>query len=186
MHRNFEIKSQSKKMKLKFLFAPALALLAFGCASEGSNDSAASRPASAPQDSRELPVNTSPGQVENFDPARENAAAPAGPLTTISFSSYEHDFGTMAQGESATHFFEFTNTGDEPLVIDNCKGSCGCTVPQCPKTPIQPGEKGQIEVKFNSKGKSNQQTKKVTINANTDPGQTFLTITAFVEVEAGA
>ncbi|MGB1123518.1 MAG: DUF1573 domain-containing protein, partial [Flavobacteriales bacterium] len=48
------------------------------------------------------------------------------------------------------------------------------------------GEKGQIEVKFNSKGKKNQQNKKVTINANTDPAQTFLTIKAFVEVEPGA
>ena len=85
-----------------------------------------------------------------------------------------------------THMFEFTNSGDEPLIIDNCKGSCGCTVPKCPKEPIQPGEKGQIEVKFNSKGKKNQQTKKVTINANTDPAQTFLTIKAFVEFEPGA
>jgi len=174
-------------MKLKFLFAPALALIAFGCASEEKKESTASRPAATAADTRELPVNTSPGQQQgNFDPAANTATAPAGPSTTISFASYEHDFGNMAAGESVTHFFEFTNTGSEPLVIDNCKGSCGCTVPQCPKQPIQPGEKGQIEVKFNSKGKKNQQTKKVTINANTDPAQTFLTIKAFVEPEAGA
>jgi len=174
-------------MKLKFLFAPALALIAFGCASEEKKESTASRPSATAADTRELPVNTSPGQQQgNFDPAANTATAPAGPSTTISFASYEHDFGNMAAGESVTHFFEFTNTGSEPLVIDNCKGSCGCTVPQCPKQPIQPGEKGQIEVKFNSKGKKNQQTKKVTINANTDPAQTFLTIKAFVEPEVGA
>ena len=174
-------------MKLKFLFAPALALIAFGCASEEKKESTASRPAATAEDTRELPVNTSPGQQQgNFDPAANTATAPAGPSTTISFASYEHDFGTLAAGESVTHFFEFTNTGSEPLVIDNCKGSCGCTVPQCPKQPIQPGEKGQIDVKFNSKGKKNQQTKKVTINANTDPAQTFFTIKAFVEPEVGA
>lgn len=173
-------------MKLKFLFAPAFALLAFGCATEGGSEKATSRPADAAQDSRELPVNTSPGQTGNFDPARDNATVPAGPTTTISFKSYEHDFGTLAQGESVTHLFEFTNSGTEPLIIDNCKGSCGCTVPNCPKEPIQPGETGQIEVKFNSKGKKNQQTKNVTINANTDPVQTMLTIKAFVEAEAGA
>ena len=83
-----------------------------------------------------------------------------GPTTTIAFNEYEFDFGTLTQGDAVTHMFEFTNSGDEPLIIDNCKGSCGCTVPKCPKEPIQPGEKGQIEVKFNSKGKKNQQTKK--------------------------
>ncbi len=173
-------------MNLKFSIIPILALLVMGCASEVSNDTAVSRPANDAQDSRELPVNTSPGQKDDFDPARANAAAPAGPTTTISFANYEHDFGTLAQGESVTHMFEFTNSGNEPLIIDNCKGSCGCTVPKCPKEPIQPGETGQIEVKFNSKGKKNQQTKKVTINGNTDPAQTFLTIKAFVEVEPGA
>ena len=173
-------------MNMKFLIVPVLALLAIGCNTEKSNETAASRPANDAQDSRELPVNTSPGQKDDFDPARTTTAAPAGPTTTIAFLSYEHDFGTLTQGESATHMFEFTNIGDEPLIIDNCKGSCGCTVPKCPKEPIQPGGKGQIEVKFNSKGKKNQQTKKVTINGNTDPAQTFLTITAFVEVEPGA
>ena len=37
-----------------------------------------------------------------------------------------------------THIFTFTNTGDNPLILDKCKGSCGCTVPQCPKEPIAP------------------------------------------------
>ena len=35
-------------------------------------------------------------------------------------------------------------------------------------------------MKFNSKGKKNKQTKKVTVTANTDPGQTILTINAQV------
>ncbi|MAI22626.1 MAG: hypothetical protein CMD33_08830 [Flavobacteriales bacterium] len=173
------------KLNWKILFVPALALLAVSCAGEGSNDTAISRPA-AEGESREIAVNTSPGADGNFDPAKAAAAAPTGPTTTVSFNEYEFDFGTLAQGDAVTHMFEFINSGDEPLIIDNCKGSCGCTVPKCPKKPIQPGEKSQIEVKFNSKGKKNQQTKKVTINANTDPAQTFLTIKAFVEVEPGA
>lgn len=173
------------KLNWNFVIVPAFGFLAFGCAGEGNEETATSRPAAAAEDSRALPVNTTPSTDTNFDPAKANATAPTGPTTTISFSEYEHDFGTMAQGDAVTHLFEFTNTGDEPLIIDNCKGSCGCTVPQCPKEPIQPGEKGQIEVKFNSKGKKNQQTKKVTVNANTDPAQTFLTIKAFVEVEPG-
>ena len=78
------------------------------------------------------------------------------------------------------HTFEFVNSGTEPLILDKCKGSCGCTVPECPKEPILPGKSGKIEVKFNSKGKKNKQTKKVTVTANTDPGQTILTINAQV------
>ena len=165
------------------MFIPAMAAMAIGCAGEGDSDTAISRPA-AEEESRELTEYSSPKPVEKFDPAKD-APAPTGPTTTVSFSEYEFDFGTLAQGDAVTHLFEFTNSGDEPLIIDNCKGSCGCTVPKCPKNPIQPGEKGQIEVKFNSKGKKNQQTKKVTINANTDPAQTFLTIKAFVEAEPG-
>jgi hypothetical protein len=110
---------------------------------------------------------------EKFDPAKKAAQAPAGPLTAISFNEYAHDFGVMDEGE-------FTNTGAEPLILDKCKGSCGCTVPVCPKEPIAPGATGTIEVKFNSKGKKNKQTKKVTVTANTDPVQTILTIKAQV------
>ena len=84
------------------------------------------------------------------------------------------------EGDAVTHIFTFTNTGDNPLIIDRCKGSCGCTVPKCPKEPIAPGEEGEIEVKFNSKGKKNKQTKTVTINANTVPEQTRITISANV------
>ena len=124
-----------------------------------------------------IPVNAKP---EKFDPAKTAAQEPAGPTTSMVFDSYEHDFGTMDEGDAVTHVFKFTNTGSEPLLLDKCKGSCGCTVPQCPKEPIAPGAAGEIEVKFNSKGKKNNQTKTVTINANTDPGQTILKIKAFV------
>lgn len=115
-----------------------------------------------------------------MDPARKEAAAPAAPTTTMTFSSVLHDFGTMNEGDEASHLFEFTNTGTEPLLITNCKGSCGCTVPKCPKEPIAPGGTGSIEVKFNSKGKKNAQSKTVTIDANTNPAQTILTIKANV------
>ena len=103
------------------------------------------------------------------------------PPTTILFSEYYFDFGTMDEGDLAEHIFKFTNTGSGPLVIESCKGSCGCLVPTCTKEPIQPGEEGEIKVKFNSRGKKNKQTKRVTITANTAPeAQTVLTITANV------
>jgi hypothetical protein len=110
----------------------------------------------------------------------EGAASAALPATSMKFSELEWDFGTINEGDNVEHIFTFVNTGSEPLILENCKGSCGCTVPQCPKEPIAPGAKGEIKVVFNSKGKTNMQTKKVTITANTDPVQTILTIKANV------
>ena len=103
-------------------------------------------------------------------------AVPVGPTTTIEFEESEYDFGVIDEGEKAAHVYKFKNTGTEPLIISNAKGSCGCTVPQWPKDPIAPGESGEINVEFNSKNKKGKQSKRVTITANTDPGQTFLTI----------
>jgi hypothetical protein len=80
----------------------------------------------------------------------------------------------------------FTNTGDAPLIITNATSSCGCTVPDYPKdTPIQPGEKGQLVVKFNGSG-MNQVIKTVTLNTNTGKGQEMLRIKAFVQPKDGS
>ena len=98
------------------------------------------------------------------------------PATTMSFDRESHDFGDITPGETVTTVFKFTNTGSEPLVISNARGSCGCTVPDWPREPIQPGEESQIEVSFDSKNKFGAQTKTVTITANTDPNISRLTI----------
>lgn len=49
--------------------------------------------------------------------------------------------------------FNFTNAGTAPLVIHQALASCGCTVPTFTKTPIKPGEKGQVDVTYNGTGK---------------------------------
>ena len=167
---------------MRFSFTTViLAALTLGFAScnEGGNTAVESKPMTGSDKAApsEPAVNAKP---QAFDPAKDAAQAPAGPTTSMVFDTYEHDFGTLDEGDAVTHVFSFTNTGSEPLLLEKCKGSCGCTVPQCPKTPIAPGAKGEIEVKFNSKGKKNNQTKTVTINANTDPAQTILKIKAFV------
>lgn len=159
--------------KLTIVALLASALL-FSC---DSGDKVESKPIKEKTEAASIPENAKP---EKFDPAKNEAQEPAGPLTAISFDSYEHDFGVIDEGDVVLHTFTFTNTGAEPLILDKCKGSCGCTVPQCPKEPIAPGATGTIEVKFNSKGKKNKQTKKVTVTANTDPAQTILTIRAQV------
>lgn len=119
---------------------------------------------------------------ENVEVTAEKAAA-SGKFPVMTFESREHDFGTIEQGTNVEHVFKFTNTGDAPLIITGARGSCGCTVPQYPKEPVNPGEAGEMLVKFNGSG-SNQRQISVTINANTETGTERLTIKAFVNPKA--
>ncbi len=68
----------------------------------------------------------------------------------IEFKEETINYGEVEKGkDNGIRIFEFTNTGDAPLVIKNAKSSCGCTVPEWPKEPIAPGGKGQIKVQYN-------------------------------------
>jgi len=96
-----------------------------------------------------------------------------------------HDYGTIANGANGTCEFIVTNTGDQPLIITNCKGSCGCTVPNYPKAPIPPGGTGEIEVEYSPGKQENAQQKTVTVTANTEPKETTLRISAFVTPGTG-
>jgi hypothetical protein len=69
----------------------------------------------------------------------------------IEFEKETHDYGTISQYGDGSCEFIFKNTGNEPLVISNAKGSCGCTVPEWPREPIAPGETGVIKVKYDTK-----------------------------------
>lgn len=113
----------------------------------------------------------------------QQPAAPAGPLTSINFKSAKKDFGKVSSTSTNKHTFKFTNTGTEPLIISNAKGSCGCTVPVWPKEPIAPGETGEITVEYKPAGQSGQQTKQVTVTANTNPANTILTITGDIQAD---
>lgn len=101
-------------------------------------------------------------------------------LPEFTFDEDSHNFGKINEGDVATHDFAFTNTGKAPLVITSARGSCGCTVPEYPKTPIAPGESGKIKVSFDSNGRSGRQDKNVTLTANTVPNQKILKITSEV------
>ena len=90
-------------------------------------------------------------------------------IAKIAFAENHHNFGEVSEGEVVTHVYHFENVGKQPLVISNARSTCGCTVPDWPKDPIAPGEKGKIEVRFNTSGKRNTQRKPITITANTYP-----------------
>ena len=116
--------------------------------------------------------------------AAANRDANTGDFPVMSFAETEFDFGTIDQGTNVEHLFTFTNTGNAPLVIVDAKGSCGCTVPSYSKSPVAPGEQGELLVKFNGSGK-NQVSKTVTITANTESGKEVIKIKAFVNAPVG-
>ncbi|MFD0976324.1 DUF1573 domain-containing protein [Salinimicrobium gaetbulicola] len=68
----------------------------------------------------------------------------------IEFKSEVIDYGEIAKGSDGVRVFEFTNTGKVPLVITDVTSSCGCTIPEKPSDPIQPGKTGEIKVKYDT------------------------------------
>ncbi len=95
------------------------------------------------------------------------------------------DYGTVTKDEdSGVRSFEFTNTGDEPLIIKNVQSSCGCTVPSKPTEPIQPGQTGKIDVKYNMNPGPIRKTITVETNAvNVEEGRVALKIKGEVIVK---
>ena len=86
----------------------------------------------------------------------------------IKFDKLTHNFGTFSEKDPVVScVFTFTNVGDAPLVINQAVASCGCTVPEYTKTPIKPGEKGEIMVTYNGAGKFPGHFKKsITVRTN--------------------
>jgi len=76
-----------------------------------------------------------------------------------------HDYGEVQNGGDGTCEFTVTNIGTEPLIISRCKGSCGCTVPQCDKAPVAPRATSAIKVKYDTK-RTGPINKSVTITSN--------------------
>ncbi|MBZ0207089.1 MAG: DUF1573 domain-containing protein [Flavobacteriales bacterium] len=97
--------------------------------------------------------------------AQENTAAVGGSGPMLSVDKEVHDYGTIDQGANGTCEFKVTNTGDQPLIISSCKGSCGCTVPVCETAPVAPGASTVITVKYDS-NRVGPINKNVTVTSN--------------------
>ena len=101
-------------------------------------------------------------------------------LPVMTFTEKEYDFGELVQGDVVETVFTFKNTGKSSLIITNAMSSCGCTIPDYPRTPIAVGEEAKIKVEFNSRGKFGKQNKAITLTTNTEKGQEQIHIYANV------
>ena len=118
--------------------------------------------------------------VENLNRAEPVLEESENGRPLIVFSVESHDFGDISSGEKVSFTFSYRNEGNANLIIQSASASCGCTVPKWSKEPLPPGEKGSIEVVFDSSGRSGRQMKTITIRSNAEPSRKMLQITANV------
>jgi len=99
------------------------------------------------------------------------------------FETETIDYGKIALGSEGKRVFEFTNVGDAPLIIKDIVSTCGCTVPSKPEKPIMPGEKGEIEVSYDTK-RPGGFSKAITIISNAKKSRKMVKIKGFIVKDA--
>lgn len=105
------------------------------------------------------------------------AVAFAQPRPAMKFERTEHNFGTIKEEIGAvTTQFEFTNTGNAPLVIQRVTASCGCTTPSYTKEPILPGKKGTISAQYSTVRRPGTFNKTIRVYTNVPDSVYVLTI----------
>lgn len=107
---------------------------------------------------------------------------PVAPQDSIIFESITHDYGTLVQGADGTCLFTFSNRGKAPIVLNDVKASCGCTVPEWTRTPVAPKQKGTIKVTYNTNNVG-AFTKSITVNSNAINTPVILTIKGIVNAK---
>ena len=125
-----------------------------------------------------MTAQTGVGTVEATE-AIEEAVAPADGAV-MSFEALEIDYGVIEQDADPFRIFKFKNTGTEPLLITNARGSCGCTVPSYSKAPVAPGETSEVKVRYDTH-RLGQFRKRVTLTTNAGEEPIVLTIKGMVE-----
>jgi uncharacterized cupredoxin-like copper-binding protein len=127
------------------------------------------------------PVVTSKSPKKTTSSTASTTKKPVSNGARIKFASDKLDFGTIKEDSVVEKVFEFTNVGNADLVVINATGSCGCTIPTYPNTPIRPGDKGSIVVKFTAKNKFGPQKPTVTVTTNASPRLSKLQLDGWVE-----
>jgi hypothetical protein len=102
----------------------------------------------------------------------------------IEFKSETVDYGEIEKGSDGVRVFEFTNTGDAPLIISKVSSSCGCTIPKKPEAPILPGKTGEIQVKYDT-NRVGPIRKAITVISNADTPTKVLKIKGEVKAIEG-
>ena len=98
----------------------------------------------------------------------------------MAFDELKYNFGFLHQGDIVSHDFTFTNTGDEPIIIQETEVNCKCTTVEFPKEPILKGQKGIIKVTYDSKSAMDRQERTVIVKSNGSNAPVTLTFKCVV------
>lgn len=119
-----------------------------------------------------------------------------GPTTTNAMSSTvrldpaELDLGTVPANDYASGVVKLVNTGDEPVIVTDCKTSCGCTTANCPKNQeIQPGASAEVEIRMTAGSRARRISKTVTFVVENQPILKLpvtVSVETFVTIEPAA
>ncbi len=105
-------------------------------------------------------------------------------VAKIEFKTETIDYGVIEKGSDGMRVFEFTNTGNAPLIISKVSSSCGCTIPNWSKEPVMPGKSGEIQVKYDT-NRVNPIRKAITVISNADTPTKVLKIVGEVKAPEG-
>lgn len=72
-----------------------------------------------------------------------------GPKIEFSAPDNTIDYGKISKSDNGLRSFEFTNTGDAPLLVTSAESTVSSIVVTKPSAAIMPGKKGKIDVKYN-------------------------------------
>lgn len=84
----------------------------------------------------------------------------------LKFAVNKKKFGFVKKGDVVKIEFNFTNTGNQPLIISAADVECSCTSVDYPEQPIMPKQSSKITVSFDTKNVYDRQDRTVEIISN--------------------
>ncbi len=96
----------------------------------------------------------------------------------LSFSEEVIEVGTHNLADLSVIIVEveFTNTGDQPLVLSAARGCCGTRVTDWSNEPVLPGEKGMVTIQFRPAARVHNISRTLTLTSNDPAGQSVIRI----------
>jgi hypothetical protein len=142
---------------LPVLLALVASLALTGCDGNDGNPSADARTDTV------LPATVEPPPAETTKPQNPVPVDSRPRPSTVRIEPAQLDLGSVATNSHATGTVRLVNTGAEPITIQDCKSSCGCTSTNCPKgKELQPGEAADVDIKVTGGARARKIDKTVT------------------------
>ncbi|HZH55428.1 MAG TPA: DUF1573 domain-containing protein [Sphingobacteriaceae bacterium] len=152
--------------KLSTLVILAAAAVMVGCGGGASQDSSAAQDLSEMNQIQDAAEGTVSVVDDGGNESGIESTAGVSGQANLAVGADTYDFGVVTEGEVVEHTFVFTNSGDQPLILNQVSASCGCTTPEFSRTPISPGAEGNVKVVFDSNGQVGKQHKIITVANN--------------------